>query len=743
MIPAFIALPFTARYFSWNDTLAAGARTILWSYSMLILLGMAGLSAGIPVQLVGILALMASIFWAYTEKRHVYTRTFIWHAMAILIPILAAVFLLAIPFFRIHDGLPTGDVQKAIVWARQSLATHSLPQYAASVDLLNRDPVDFYTPGLHSLVALIMSFSPEGLVTIGLFALVSAVCVAWIASAVTAEVIPNASSPLPALLAAVFTLTQYRFLRYVREPGYHFQNLVGELLLFGMIFTALRFVRKKEKQDAMLFIACGSALFFSHQFSAFIAFFALTAMAAAFLMEKHAHIARALRTYRSIAIAIAVTCGIGLVFGYSLGLADKLPAIFTTTPHLASLLPPIADYPLTMGEAWFFAGLAGMALLIKEERYLFVAASLAILVLSRGPAIGIDIPPVRALFYLAVPFSVAAAYAVSRMVSLISRTYAGNLRIAAFALFTVALITALGSTVQRSYASLSHTVRTNSTLTAEQLYLIEQVRTYEDGGILVDDYNRRSSSWLVLSGKPMVTRIAADLERQMEESIQSPLRRALYEKQLDYEKILGLGSMPIVADLAKRNNIAHITGIENASESALQHNPALIPRDRAGDITMYSVRKSDTEQCNDTACAFLLARATLANDIGDDMDTFEHLQASIRTARLSEPNIAGNTTYRTTNAPVIPLAFNVNDYVRVLWGSQDMQLMISFVHPVPGLTISGIAGEPIPLPVQSHSIVKVPKDFLHIDEKGFVRIFIHNPSELEIPIDLIALGPIL
>lgn len=757
IIPIFLSLPFVARNFMWKDTLASGVRTILWSFCALALLPLAGLLLGIPIALMGILMLMASILWAFAEHTVVFRREFIWHAMVITIPMLFGIAVFAVPFFTIHDGLPTGDIQKSILWAQEILQTNRLPDYQRAIPLLNRDPVDFYTPGLHGLTALIMAFSPAPLTSMGIFAIATAVCVAWIASAIAREVIPKKSSILLPVLAGIFTVTQYRFLRYLREPGYHFQNLLGELFLFGMIYLVLRFMRTREKQDAILFIFCGAALFFSHQFSVFIAFFAISAMAIAFLILARRSIVRAVQAYSGIAIAICAASAITLLFGYSLGLAEKIPAIFTTTPHLASLLPNISDYPATMGETWFYAGVLGIILLLIERKknasekrtaILFGSATVAILLLSQGPLIGIDIPPVRALFYLALPLSVGTAYIAHALLIGVIRTASGKARVLAMAVLVSAILFGIGSAPYRSYASLSHTVRTNSTLTAEQMYLIEALRSDREGGILVDDYNRRSASWLVLSGRPMFTRIAADLQRQMEESTQSKLRYELYEHQLDYEKIIELGSLSLIADIAKRNNISAITGIANSSSTAFAHNSALSAKESAGDIIMYELNGRTDTACTSPECLFLLQRATLANDIGDEMDTFEHLQASVRSARLSEPKASGNTTYRTTTAPVIPLKFNVGDYVRAIWDpeksgsiSYDMQFMLFLARPVEGLALAGMGDKTITIPTQSHSIVEVPQELLAMDEKGFITLFIFNPRRQELPIDLIALGP--
>src|SRR3989344_6052093 len=114
IVPIFLSLPFVARNLKWKDTLAGGTRMILWSFAVFVLLTMSGLIIGIPVYVIGVCSLAVSIIWAIVEKRTVWRREFIWHAMAIIIPILFGVAVFSLPFFNVHDGLPTGDIQKSI-----------------------------------------------------------------------------------------------------------------------------------------------------------------------------------------------------------------------------------------------------------------------------------------------------------------------------------------------------------------------------------------------------------------------------------------------------------------------------------------------------------------------------------------------------------------------------------------------------------------------------------------------------
>lgn len=732
LVPMILPGAFFISIRDYTSILIAGARIILWSIGTVTLVVTGGLVFGFPVQATVLVLGMLSVANVIIHKHQFFSRISLWYTITAIVPMVILLAIFTIPFLIIHNGLPTGDVQKTIIWAQEIYSTRHLPDYTRAISLLNRDSVDFYTPGLHAVSALILGISPVPLTSIGIFAIASALCVAWIAAALMQEMQKGTVYPI---LAALFTLTQYRFLRYIREPGYHIQNLVGELFVFGILLVYIRFVRKREMQDALLLLLLLCALFITHQFSIFIAVFMLIAAMVTTVIQYKSRIMNAMKTYVRISLITIILLTIALAIASSLELGNKLPALFTRTPHLAGLLPSITDYPMTMGEVWFIAGAAGVILLIRRS-VPFASVSAIILLLSQGPAIGIDIPPVRALFYLVVPFSIGAAYFFGKLFEK-QKTW----RVA----LIIVIIATCSSSTYKAYASLSHTVRTNSTLTGEQLGIIE--RLGKGKSLLVDDYNRRSSSWLVLSGRPMFTRIAADLERQMEEAKQSPLRMELYLRQLDYEKIFSLGSMPEIATLFTKHNIAAVTGIAASSQTSFIHNPSLTPVTTGDDITVYKANTSDTE-CVSSECKFLLRPSTLANDIGDNEDVFQHLQASIRSARLSEPVFSGATTYRTTTASHIPITFNVGDFVRILWDPNNIRypetsltFMVFFTTPHQGLSLKTPSGKIIELPQTNRATVILEQDTMPIDERGFITLTLLNPLHTAIGIDLVALGP--
>ncbi len=401
-----------------------------------------------------------------------------------------------------------------------------------------------------------------------------------------------------------------------------------------------------------------------------------------------------------------------------------------------------------MGTPWAAIGISGVVLTLfalfqQREKSVgliaFAAVTLIILALTQGPRFFIDIPPVRTLFYSVIPLSCMGAYLISRL-----RPYP-------YLLWPLISILALGSVTSVASAyQLSHTVRTNSTLLPTEQYLAETLRQDPTpGGVLIDDYNRRSASWLILSGRPMFTRIAADLRTQMTEARQSSERNQLYLNQLDFEKIFSLGSNPISAALLDKQGVTFITGITGSSAGAFAYNPALIPYAQAGDITVFKHTHYELPVTGyqSPVTNWLLRASTLANDIGDTEDTFSHLPASLRASRVSEPILDHGATARTTTATSIPLAFNVGDYVEALWSQEgqkrpdiDVELLVSFAAPpTTSLTVATVAGTTYPLRSDG-SPVRIPAREVPFDDHGLIILTIQNPEHSRVSLDLIALG---
>ncbi len=755
LIPFFIPGIFLVRFGSRKSLSVNAARVVAVSFSVNTLVALVAAAFGLPLWIILAADAVIAAMVMWKNRRQFFTSLQLWQIMSFVTAFILIFAAFSIPYLTKHDGLPTGDSQKAIVWAQRMVANEGLPDYAASPQLLNRDPGDFFTPGLHALTAFVMSLSAEPLMTVGFFSVAVGVGIALVGAAIAYELAEEDSKAWMPALAVLFVLTNFRFLRYLREPGYHLQNAVGELLLYAMVLFGFRLVRKWQPLDAAIFVSCGLALAASHQFSVFMAVFILVPIGLAYCFDQPETLSVLMRQSTAAKVSFIVVLVAAAAVAIVLGVPAKVPHLFTDDPHLISQVPPLSAYPLTLGPFWFFSGLAGLILMGARLRrtasqyrhhLTFIAVVIALLLLSQGPRLGIDIPPVRALFYAVVPLSIAAAYFFSQMLKYVRTQHSRTARVIYSVLLLLAVAVPAVSSVYQSDATSAHTVRTNSTLTAQQRTLAQALSqvTAEQDGVLVDDYNRRSSSWLVLSGKPMFTRIAADLARQMDEAGQSAVRHELYLRQLDYEKIFSLGSRPEIITLFNKQDIGWVTGIRGSSETAFRSNPALAAVLAAADITIF--RPLTSAACRDDLCRFYMRASTLVNDIGDDEDTYEHLPASIRASRLSAPQRTEQTNWRSTSSPIIPLAFNVGDFTRILWDKENtgyadtaLEFVIEFTSQPDGLALVTASGMSYDISDRK-TVIRISPNEVPFDAKGFIILNLLNPAEELVNINLIALG---
>lgn len=731
-----------------------------WTIGNVVLAVLLGLSMGV-VGTYFLALLNISVVW-YLLIAIIVTITGVWMNWRgegtgkILKPVIitgiifiAVYSVLGLLFCDYQQALPTGDSQKAIFWAQRVNGLQSLPDYQISVAQLNRDPVDFFTPGLHTLVALYDKLSANIYWTTGFFALALA-SVLLLLTAVLAIALFPSGGILVAVLSSLFVLSNIRFWRYVGEPGYHLQNLLGEVLLFGFIYSLVVLTRRWNWLAAGVSVATVIALTVSHQFSAFIAAFVALPVAVSLVYGRFSALNRS-RPYLIMVTVIAVVAG--ALLGVSLDLHTKIPHIFTWQPHLLSFTPSLWNYFRIMGLVWMSLVAGGLGLLVAQllrhrskTNIVFLLTLLIIIALSQGPRLGVDIPPVRALFYLVVPGSIAAAYFVTS----VWRALQSNRMTARWFVMGVVVIylsfSLLPPVTRAAYPS--HAVRTNSTLTPSFVSLIEFLKQQPESlAVITDDYNRRSTSWLLLSGKPLFSRTATDVAQTMEEAKQSELRRQLYIKQLDFEKIYSLGSQPLITSLLAKHNANWVTGIRGSSEKAFRANPALRVAYEAEDATLFSVNQDYVVDGIDASIStWLLKTGTLANDIGDDEDTYEHLPASIRSPRLSEPVTSSGSTYRSTTSPLIPLHFNIGQYVANLWGVKDnvitggsLDLLLLCKSDANNLSLTTPDGGTVPFSCDGTKIRIDPSAAL-LNQKGFITIIINNPNERAVDIDLVALG---
>lgn len=741
--------------------LAWGARVVVVSFTSWVLVSYVVAYLNLPISLAVVIIGILTAVYATINHHELFSLPHTWYALAISVPLVVGLAIFAVPLLNLHGGLPTGDAQKAIFWAQDIIANRGLPNYESALTRLNRDPVDFYTPGLHTVTAAIMSLSPLPLFTVSFFSIMSALAVALAGAAMSKDLFDTRQRLFPATLVALLILTNFRFLRYVREPGYHLQNSVGEMLLFALLMLALSLIHRWRTKEALLAAGVFIALLLTHQFSSFMGAFALVPAFVIFLLVRRHIFMQQLRRRLSLTLALAATVAGALVSGLKLELHRKIPHLFTTTPHLLSEVPQLADYPTLLGPLFLALGVGGACLLAlhirrRHPHYLeamaFLGALAAILFLSQGPRLFIDIPPVRALLYAVVPLSVTAGFFISKTVeALIPRRSPTRLAVTLVLLVMVGL-GGLGN-VSQALATLSHAVRTNSTLTPGLQTLTADVNAADGGSILADAYNKQSSLWLMLGKNPVFSRLAADGSRQMHEAGQSPLRQNLYLNQLDFEKIFSLGNSAAIEELLSKHNITYITGISGSSTAGFIRNPRLQLVRWADDITLFATKPANlsTEAplvggAEADLTQWLLRPSTLANDIGDDDDTFNHMGASLQATRLSDAQFDGEQTYRLTAAPLWSARFNVGDFVDILWdkdhdGRPDtaLEFWVRFVYTPKDVTLV-VPGLQTVLPSANTMSVRLTANQYIISPDGFIDITFANPTEEPVAIDMIALG---
>jgi MFS family permease len=502
------------------------------------------------------------------------------------------------PYVIQRDGLPTGDAQKTVFWAQQVKKTQSLPDYSRSLTLLNRDPVDFYTPGLHTTTAQLFSTGAWSLPSIGLFAIVASIATAAIAAAIGKDIFDTPGKIFPATLIILLTVSNLRFLRYLREPGYHLQNIMGEFFLWGLVYLVISLIHRWRNRDVALMLITLLALILTHQFSAFIGFFVLIPALIVFLVTRRHALINALRSNLSLSLLVAITILILIGGAFVLGLQEKIPHLFTDTPHLVNELPTLLDYPRLLGSWFLLIGLFGTTLLVvhtakKHPHYresaVLCAAIIVILLLSQGPRLFIDIPPVRALLYLCIPLTIAAAYGiamVSRYISLHSRLL---YRVIGQLVLFLAVGIGIVIPLVNAFGQTGPTSRTNSTVTPGLIYLLDTIiPQLPPGAIVSDDYGKRSTSWFLLSDRPTFSRLASDLRRPMQESQQNETRHQLYLKQLQLEKIYNLSSSSLILPLLTEEKISAVTGVEGTSFLGFSQNPALKEVAWADSVHMFT-----------------------------------------------------------------------------------------------------------------------------------------------------------
>ncbi|TSC72445.1 MAG: hypothetical protein G01um101438_529 [Parcubacteria group bacterium Gr01-1014_38] len=702
--------------------------------------------------------------------------------------VLLVVGVLLLPFLTVHRGLPTGDVQKAIFWGTEILESARLPDYAEATRF-NRDPADFATPALHTLTAAAMRLSGDPLRGPTWLAFLSGLFLAGLAAAFGSLLDYHHRLSLLPPLAFLLAAANARALRYTAAPGYHYQNLFGELFLLISFFALLHAIGGRGNQRVVLLTAAAAGLLpFVHQFSAFFAMLLLPTIFLILLLKYRGEVASLLVNRfakRRSLLAAGALLAAALVATL---LTNMAPSVFsrlvTPAPHLrASLILP-SSIPELLGLPFVLLGIAGIIIAIVRLRrqdlewrwsllliWIFLLAAL-----SQGPRWFLDIPSARTLFYIVTPLAVLAALAVARAVEQIRTLWPR----AASLLIPVALALALAPTVgvplnaglqgldQPTSGTSVLTDQThphNATLTPAMRELLsfltehppacEASRASCRDAILVDDWGQRRSTWALLSPYRMVMRVGADIAVSAGEAHQSAQRRQQYETLLDFEKVFSLGTSPLIRPLLERHGISLLLGKNGSSADVFRRNPLLEPIFQTSEATLFRAKMDVAVQrmpVDAPDADFLLAPTTLVNDIGDAEDAAPHLPLPLFAPNSSHPLNISEQTIREIRSQESRIGINVGRFVPEFWDADRNRVVDRPLHLLLRALSNGARGRllventviatfALPTTGELRSIrVTVPERLLRFNTSGeaFLTLALdRGPLRL----DLLAVGP--
>lgn len=761
----------------------AVALGILWSVLVTFVAALAHLPFTVPALFV-LHALPLVVVVSFPALRRAFTQTMRSRTAhpATTTVIAVTTVLLAVPLLTVQRQLPTGDVQKAIFWAERTLATNALPDYREALGL-NRDPTDFSIPGLHTLTAAVITLAGEPLRSVAWFSLLAGIALPGLAGTIGRVV--AAERPLVAPFAFLLAATNIRLLRYTAAPGYHYQNLIGELLLVTAVLLVLLALSGRGGQRPVLAAAVSVLVLpLVHQFTAFLAAFVVPIVLGFLVIRYRSEIGSLYAQFprrKQLAVGFLGMLALAGIAVSLIGdpLRDKLPQLFTVTPHLRPYVIPLVSYPNLLGVPFTLLALAGLTLVLVRIRWreidwrwgLVLLWALLLLTLSQGARWVIDIPSARVTFYLAVPMALLGAGAVA---SATERVRAWWPRASAFLVPTALALTlapTAGASLNDTLQKIDHSLQANATLTPGIRELMEFLNDHPPAcgeswkrggapcanGILIDDWNRRRLTWTILTPYRMLTRVGADLAVIAREAEQSPQRRAQYQALLDFEKIFALGNGPEILPLLDRYKIAAIATANGASADVFAHNQGLTPMFRNGEVTLYAVNQAqetgNREPDGGTAeRIFLLDPTTLANDIGDSEDVFAHLPVSLLAPRISDPELVDGHTVRDIQSSVSAIGLNVGAYLPERWNANSDRVVDAPITVLLRVLGNGARGritrgttvfEKFSLPNDGalHTLrVTVPAGELPIDEQGLAFLTVRL-DQGPLRVDLVAAGP--
>ncbi len=356
--------------------------------------------------------------------------------------ILAAIVGTALHFWPVftHQGLPGGDSAITVLWSRIIERDQSLPDYGAISRLWLTDTSiwnlygTYLTPLLHSSFYLLTAVSGvSDLALVAIFAVLT-----WIGILILLYRIVRRAGRFEALAAvALISLGGLRTYRYFFETGFHFQNLVGDMVILLFLFAALLILGSdrdsKWRRYLLLLAVAPFVTFFFHQLSAAVLLLTLILLLPVALFEIRIPKESIIRRKNLlIALALMISGAVLLVFVFNTPfIADMVQNLTSATDVEPAAVSPWALYGTLLGPLLWYLGLAGTGIMIgalildwtqrrrglgrieigrrtRDLSLLGVAWLSATLLLSRTPELGLNLPGTRFLWYATYPLAMNA-----------------------------------------------------------------------------------------------------------------------------------------------------------------------------------------------------------------------------------------------------------------------------------------------------------------------------------------------
>src|SRR5690606_25443443 len=98
-----------------KNVLSYGVKVFLWSITIGILVTYAVAAMHLSLAWAAVIILIISGLAAWRNRHYLFNVITFWYALGIILPVVLLLGIFSISFLNVHNGLPTGDSQKAII----------------------------------------------------------------------------------------------------------------------------------------------------------------------------------------------------------------------------------------------------------------------------------------------------------------------------------------------------------------------------------------------------------------------------------------------------------------------------------------------------------------------------------------------------------------------------------------------------------------------------------------------------